>query len=946
MKTQISRNGYSPEKRYSGVYQQQGSILTDRDWNEMVDVLKGRIDEGLAHAVGDGLARSGAVEILPGPQGPAIRPGTVYAGGVTAQVAPAAGAAVPFRYDQQADFPSPPALPAGQDYVLYADIWERPVLAMEDEGLRDRALTGAADPSTRSQTLAQIKWAPASADPEDPGQNPPRGNAILRVSVPSQHEEGPPPDTDAPPVAVDPLGRDVLLRLEVHDVTWPEEAPPEAWSRIVLKWSRENGARQYRYLEAPPWFKTGTWIYELYDPEAEKHLGYTFGSWIPVRGTLSSTFPEVSGEIAARSFVRRWDGYCVVSRTDYSNPHLPAFQFDVDPSTTAPGSVVTLSSWEEPNPDGDLAVKLGHLRLDLTLQSAVLLAGDSWQIPVRRAGYLPGSQILGDLPSGVAHRYVTLATVSAAGAVTPRPATFSPLAALQAGDVGYDGSGATNGLFNASHDTVKKALDRLWSLGAEHARYARPTNSGLYKDKTVANVKNALDLLSDVRARQIAYEGRTGVPDPQAALDALFGRSFKPNAWTTVGRSGQYPSVNAAITDLLAQQKRDIRLWLLPGDHELDPVQALIITNDPTTHLTFAGAGWASRLIVREAISISIQHFASVTFQELALEVAPKARILVGGGELVLLDNRISGVSEQGAIQSTYNTRLLLRDNIVEVSQVDPTVEPVSILAPLDTEEALRELFATRSPRLFALRANAIDQKVQALTAAQRQQRADAIQARLNQRPDLPKAAYNTFLMNLRGTSVGFLNGALSPIRVEALQRALPGTFLTIADAEGRVHLEGNQIFGTVSLYGPPGGDLTAAELQRLRDLVPSLSFDPAAGNDIVARNNRMTGFRVARTRIDRILAQNGTGQLYRRICLRDNTIDSTGNQLLAGVVSLHANLVLAAPTWGWTIAEEALIEHNLTRFAVTQSATAVDVVARTGVWELNGAYFNVRRQA
>lgn len=297
-------------------------------------------------------------------------------------------------------------------------------------------------------------------------------------------------------------------------------------------------------------------------------------------------------------------------------------------------------------------------------------------------------------------------------------------------------------------------------------------------------------------------------------------------------------------------------------------------------------------------------------------------------------------------IHSTGSSRILLRDNIVEASRNDPTVEPVSILAPLDTEAALRELFSTRSPRLFALRANAMDLRVQALTKAERQQRADAIQALLDLRPDLPKGAYNTFVTNLRGTSVGFLNGTLSPIRVEAVRRALPGTFLTIDDIAGSVRLEGNQIFGTVSLYGAPGGELTSADLQRIAGQITTISFDAAGGYDLVARNNRMTGFRIGKARVERLQAQNGAGLVYRRICLRDNTIDSTGNQLLAGAVSLQSNLVLAAPTWGWMITDEALLQLNLTRFAVTQSATAIDVLARSGVTALNGASFNVRQPA
>ena len=54
MKTEISRDSHQPEKRYSGVYQQQGRMLTDADWNELVDILKGRLNDALKDVVGNG----------------------------------------------------------------------------------------------------------------------------------------------------------------------------------------------------------------------------------------------------------------------------------------------------------------------------------------------------------------------------------------------------------------------------------------------------------------------------------------------------------------------------------------------------------------------------------------------------------------------------------------------------------------------------------------------------------------------------------------------------------------------------------------------------------------------------------------------------------------------------------------------------------------------------
>ena len=52
MKTEISRDSHQPEKRYSGVYQQQGRMLTDADWNELVEIRKARLNAALRGVVG------------------------------------------------------------------------------------------------------------------------------------------------------------------------------------------------------------------------------------------------------------------------------------------------------------------------------------------------------------------------------------------------------------------------------------------------------------------------------------------------------------------------------------------------------------------------------------------------------------------------------------------------------------------------------------------------------------------------------------------------------------------------------------------------------------------------------------------------------------------------------------------------------------------------------
>lgn len=77
------------------------------------------------------------------------------------------------RYLSQPDYPEPPSLsalagatppPAGGHFLVYLDLWEQPVTALDDEFLVEPALDGA-DTTTRLRLVQQVKarWIPAGA---------------------------------------------------------------------------------------------------------------------------------------------------------------------------------------------------------------------------------------------------------------------------------------------------------------------------------------------------------------------------------------------------------------------------------------------------------------------------------------------------------------------------------------------------------------------------------------------------------------------------------------------------------------------------------------------------------------------------------------------------------------------------------------------------------------
>ncbi len=423
MKTEISRDSHQLEKRYSGVYQQQGRMLTDADWNELVEIIKGRLNDALKDVVGSkeggigGAPRHRALKIVEdGADAFKIQPGHVYADGVAAQVPGDADIA----YGAQPDFPSPPDLP--DNYVLYADVWERTVTHLMDERLRDEGLHGA-DTCTRKQMMAQVKWCPYDTgnpanpdnDPEQSAKNPAKGDAELTITLLQKSTESDPCDPCAAQLDVESKIGNYLFRVEVHDVKGDANGP----TKITLKWSSENGAEQFEALatkeKMPAGFFSDKWVYEFFDKTSEKHLGVHLVEtpWEPARDMLKEikepsspySVPTIPGSSETKKFVRRWDGYCTL---DLSSKTLTeGIDRGVALSTTKAAEALGFVKI-----DSSLQIILASIRLDMTLDGKKFVAGDYWLADVREAAHEPNAVLIEDeTPHGIDHHYLTLGTV-------------------------------------------------------------------------------------------------------------------------------------------------------------------------------------------------------------------------------------------------------------------------------------------------------------------------------------------------------------------------------------------------------------------------------------------------------------------------------------------------------------------------------------------------------
>jgi hypothetical protein len=427
MKTEISRDSHQPEKRYSGVYQQQGRMLTDADWNELVEILKDRLKVALKDVVGSkessfgGTPRHRALNVIKTTDTDplTIEQGQIYVDGYQAEAKPdpleyptETPPPETFDYNKQLDFPSPPTLPANG--VVYVDVWERTVTHLMDERLRDKGLHGA-DTCTRKQTMCQVKWCPVIVDPEKAAENPAKGNAELTVTLLQKSTQPDSCDPCAAQLDVESKVGNYLFRVEVHDVKKDANDPSE----ITLKWSSENAAEQYALknatgddVEPPAEFKSGQWTYEFFDETSERHLGVHLEKlvdWQPVRDVLRSEYNKPVDE--PNRFVRRWDGYCKLEKN--STNWEVAEQFDRNQSGSGSASFTEIA-------DDKLTVNLDAQTLTLTLNSS-FAAGDYWLAEVREAEHEAGDPLMTDeTPHGIEHHYLTLGKVEG-GVLQPNP---------------------------------------------------------------------------------------------------------------------------------------------------------------------------------------------------------------------------------------------------------------------------------------------------------------------------------------------------------------------------------------------------------------------------------------------------------------------------------------------------------------------------------------------
>ena len=255
MKGDFSRLSFNPARRYTRVLMQQGRVQLDADWNEREEIGRRLERAGLLAAIGPAGVPALTDGFAPGVTGAGddvvLGPGVLYADGMLCE----SGGTSLFT---QTDLPPAAVLPSGAypglarptdtgRYLVYLDIWERDVNALQDPALRETAL-GGPDTATRTALVWQARLEPAqptaAAEQFPPGWTPAAltgtPGRMLAATLPPGAAAGP---CALPPTASYTSLSNQLYRVEVHaGGTLDASFTPGPGGAPTFKWSRDNAS--------------------------------------------------------------------------------------------------------------------------------------------------------------------------------------------------------------------------------------------------------------------------------------------------------------------------------------------------------------------------------------------------------------------------------------------------------------------------------------------------------------------------------------------------------------------------------------------------------------------------------------------------------------------------------------------------------------------------------
>ncbi|QKE63262.1 right-handed parallel beta-helix repeat-containing protein [Aquipseudomonas campi] len=263
MSFDLSRVRFDARRDFLGVVMQQGRVQLDADWNEWVAQLARRIQAGALDTFGGNVVpriTPDGFRIEAGGGSFTIGAGRIYVDGLLAEnhgaapnvweprLAELTGSAA-LGYANQPYYPNPPVLPQGGPHLVYVDVWQRDVTAVEAPDLVEKAV--GVDSTGRLQTVWQVKVLAnvgnstcATEDEDVPGWQALTAPSAARLSTSTGVPNFEPDPCQVPPAAGYRGLENQLYRVEVHR--------GGTLGTATFKWSRDNATVASRVSHINP----------------------------------------------------------------------------------------------------------------------------------------------------------------------------------------------------------------------------------------------------------------------------------------------------------------------------------------------------------------------------------------------------------------------------------------------------------------------------------------------------------------------------------------------------------------------------------------------------------------------------------------------------------------------------------------------------------------------
>jgi hypothetical protein len=547
MGADISRARFNALKDFAGVELQQGRVLLDADFNELVDVLDRRLRASAADLGSSGpQAGESGVAVVPRttPDGFAITAsggtmtigvGRMYVDGIvvenhgagpTDRFDPLLAETVftaPTPYTTQPYWPTPDPLPDTGSYLAYLDVWQREVTPLQDPTLIEQAV--GVDTTTRVQNVWQVRLLDpkgkgvdgsvtcSTADADIPGWVAliaPSAGRLTTTTVPVE------PTLD--PCILPPTGgyrglENQLYRVQVHT------PGPLGTARFV--WSRDNASVSTAVSAV-----ISPTVLQVVSLGKDSVLRISTGDWVEITDDHREFATNSSGEIR----------HVTVDESASTLTFAPPLPADLIPSgagtDTAAARHLRVIRWDQSgkvvHPDGTVVVDLdtagsdGTIPIPTTPNTQIVLengialsftaatpggvfrAGDYWEFAARTAD-TSIEELVGTPPRGIHHHYARLAIVTMQGGQTDCRTLWPP----EGGGRGEDGCACTVCVTPESHSsgqlTVQHAVDTVAPVGGTVC-----LGAGLYALASPVRVTNATSVRlhgQGVRSVLVAQHG-------------------------------------------------------------------------------------------------------------------------------------------------------------------------------------------------------------------------------------------------------------------------------------------------------------------------------------------------------------------------------------------------------------------------------------------------------